>query len=228
MRTGRPAGGGFLESTSDVILIGVATVAAVVTTGTWLTGQLAALAFRGHWPPVSVGQALYAASMLPLHLSDPRQAWPAGMRGEMPGPFGFLGAGIVATAIVTAITTALARLALRHRPQHGFASSAAIGDALAERSVIARGAVVRPSLAGTRFAVTDAGVRIGQAIPSRARLACSVEDSVLVLAGRARARRHRSSSRGCTRGPARRSSPRSAPTCSWPPRCPGCAGGRSQ
>src|SRR5690242_20732475 len=107
----QPSGGGFLlDGVGDVLLIGALTLAAIVATATWLTGQLAALAFGGHWPPVSVGQALYAAWMLPLHLGDPRQAWPATVRGELPGPFGFLGAAIVATAIVAAIATALGRL----------------------------------------------------------------------------------------------------------------------
>jgi type IV secretion system protein VirD4 len=183
MRAQRSAGGGFLlDGVSDVLLIGALSIAAIVTTVTWLTGQIAALAFKGHWPPVSVGQALYAAWMLPLHLGDPRQAWPAGVRSELPGPFGFLGAAIVATTIVAAITMTLGRLALRHRPQRGFASTSAIAGALAERAVIDRAAVVRPSLAGARVQVTDAGVRIGHAYPSGARLACSAEDSVLVLA----------------------------------------------
>src|SRR5512146_2496632 len=101
------ASGDVTDGASDVILIGMAAIAAIVMTGTWLTGQIAALTFHGEWPPVSIGQALHAAWTLPSHLSDPRQAWPASVRGELPGLFAFLGAGIVATAIVAGMMTAL-------------------------------------------------------------------------------------------------------------------------
>jgi type IV secretion system protein VirD4 len=89
---------------------------------------------------------------------------------------------VLLVVAVALIAVALGWPRLRSRPQRGYASRAAITGALSERSVIARGPVVRPSLAGRKIAAADAGVRIGRAVPSGMPLACSAEDSVLVLA----------------------------------------------
>lgn len=134
------------ENASDVILLFALTIVAVFTTGTWLTGQLAAFLFRGHWPPVSFGQALTAAWRLPADVRDPRMAWPAGVRSQLPGPAGFLVAGIVASLAVMVIMLVLGSWALSYRPQRGFASRAQIRASLSRRAVIRRGPVVRPSL----------------------------------------------------------------------------------
>jgi hypothetical protein len=131
---------------SDVLLIVVLGLIILAATGTWLTGQLAALFFRGAWPPVSIGQAMAAASRLPAHLDDPRQAWPPGVRHELPGPAGFLVAGATTLVILTGITVVLVQNGQRLRPHHGYASRAEIQAVLSEKAVIARGPVVRPSL----------------------------------------------------------------------------------
>jgi hypothetical protein len=138
--------GGVPDNATDVILLFCLTIVAVVSTGTWLTGQLAALFFHGDWPPVSIGQALAAAWRLPGHVHNPRLAWPASARPQLPGPFGFLVAGIAATLAVMVIMLALGSWALRHRPQRGFASRAQIKATLSERAVVKRGTVIRPSL----------------------------------------------------------------------------------
>lgn len=138
--------GDILESTTDVILLFSLTIIAVISTGAWLTGQLAALLFRGDWPPVSIGQSLTAAWRLPADVRDPRQAWPASVRPELPGPAGFLVAGILASLAVMAIMLWLGSWALSHRPRRGFASRAEIRATLSERAVLRRGPVVRPSL----------------------------------------------------------------------------------
>ena len=145
MRNPRQPGGVF-DNATDIVLFVSLTIVAVVTTGTWLTGQFAALLFHGDWPPVSIGQALAAAWRLPVDVHDPRLAWPASARPQLPGPFGFLVAGIVAFLAVMVIMLALGSWALRHRPQRGFASRAQIKATLSERAVVKRGTVVRPSL----------------------------------------------------------------------------------
>jgi hypothetical protein len=134
------------DNAADVILLFALTILAVVSTGTWLTGQLAALYFRRHWPAVSIGQALTAAWRLPGDVHDPRLAWPASVRPELPGPVGFLVAGIAASLTVMVIMLALGSWALSYRPQRGFASRAQIKSTLSERAVVKRGTVVRPSL----------------------------------------------------------------------------------
>ena len=138
--------GGVFDNATDVILLVSLSIVAVISTGTWLTGQLATLFFRGEWPPVSVGQALTAAWRLPGDLRDPRSAWPAGVRPQMPGPFGFLVAWIVASLVVLVVVLVLGSWALRHRSQRGFASHAQIQATLSERAVVKRGPVVRPSV----------------------------------------------------------------------------------
>jgi type IV secretion system protein VirD4 len=138
--------GDIFENASDLILLFSLTLAAVVSTGTWLTGQLAALLFRRDWPPVSIGQALTAAWRLPGDVRDPRLAWPASVRPQLPGPAGFLVAGILASLAVMAIMLWLGSWALSHRPQRGYASRDQIKATLSERAVIRRGPVVRPSL----------------------------------------------------------------------------------
>src|ERR1700743_1330520 len=100
------------DSPADVALLFSLTAIAVVSTGTWLTGQLAALLFRGHWPAVSIGQALIAAWRLPGDVRDPPLAWPASVRVQLPGPGGFLVAGIIASLLVMVIMLALGSWAL--------------------------------------------------------------------------------------------------------------------
>jgi type IV secretory pathway TraG/TraD family ATPase VirD4 len=173
---------GVADDAGDLLLIVVIGIAAALATWAWLTGELAALISHGAWPPISLGQAMAAAWDTPAHLGDPRQAWPSQFRNQLPGPALFAVAAFLASVIAAGLGALVAVSAMRHRTQRGFASRAALHP-LTERAVIARAAVVRPSLAGGRgIQVTDAGVRIGRAVPYGARLACSAEDSVMLLA----------------------------------------------
>lgn len=138
--------GGMLQDTSDIVLIMVIGLIVVAAIGTWLTGQVAALLSHGAWPPVSIGQALAVAPRLPGHLGDPRQAWPASVRQELPGLPGFLVAGVTTLVILAGITVVLVQNGLRRRSQRGYASRAEIQAVLSEKAVIARGPVVRPSM----------------------------------------------------------------------------------
>jgi type IV secretion system protein VirD4 len=149
MRQARQTGDMF-DNTGDVLLLIFLTVAAVSSTWSWLTGQLAALFSHGDWPPVSIGQALAAAWRLPAHLRDPRMAWPASVRAQLPGPLGFWLAGIASLVAVSVIMLVLGAWALSRRPQRGFASAAEIRAALSERAVTRRAHVVRPSLRDRR------------------------------------------------------------------------------
>lgn len=184
----RPA---FGDSAGDLVLLAVLAVITLLGAGTWLTGELAALLFHGRWIPVSFPAAVGAAFALPGHLGDPRQAWPAPDRPDLPGAAGFAVTGLLACALLATVTVLVARSWIRRHPQRGFASHQHLRDTLAERAVIARAPVVRPSLAAKRkgrgpkarrIEVTDAGVRIGRTVPSGAAVACSAEDSVITLA----------------------------------------------
>ena len=173
---------GIADTASDAILIGLLVTAVTAGLGTWLAGQLAALLFTGRWPPVSFATGLDAAFRLPGHLANPRLAWPVAVQRDLPGPAGFAVGALLSLAVIATVAFVLVRRLAGSRPRRGFASRADLRAALTVPAVLARGSVVRPSLAGTKYPVEEAGVRLGRAIPSRLPLACSAEDSVLLLA----------------------------------------------
>jgi type IV secretory pathway TraG/TraD family ATPase VirD4 len=171
-----------MDGPYDYVIIGLAAVALVAGGGVWLTGQVAGLLFRGTWPPVGFPQALAVAVALPHYWSDPRQAWPAAARHSLPGLPGFAVAAMIVLAGSGAVAACIVRRLSRLHPDRGLASHAQLKAALAEPAVIARVAVIRPSLAGKRVQVSDVGVRLGRSVPARIPLAVSAEDSVLTVA----------------------------------------------
>src|SRR5512133_2584894 len=54
----------------------------------WATGQAAGLVFGHTWPDVSPADVAHVLWHLPHHWSDPALAWPADVRGPLPGPVG--------------------------------------------------------------------------------------------------------------------------------------------
>ena len=171
-----------LDGPHDYLIASLILVITLAGGGAWVTGQLAGLVFHGAWPPVSFGQALAAAVALPRHWRDPRQAWPAAARPDLPGLTGFAAAGgLVLAALAAAVVAGMRGFAARH-PRRGLASPAQLRATLSEKAVIARGPVIRPSLAGRTITVAAVGVRLGRSVPGSLRLAASAEDSVLNIA----------------------------------------------
>jgi type IV secretory pathway TraG/TraD family ATPase VirD4 len=174
---------GFGGSASDIVLLGAIAVVAVTGAGTWLTGQVAGLLFDQRWPSVSFPAAVEAAMALPRHLGDPREAWPAGARPDLPGAAGFAVSALLTLLLLGTAAVLGAREWSRRRPRQGFASHARMRQTLSEKAIIKRGPAVRPSLGkGRRIRVEDVGVRAGRADPAGIPLALSIEDSVLLLA----------------------------------------------
>jgi type IV secretion system protein VirD4 len=173
---------GIADTAADAVLLGLLAAAVAVSSATWLAGQLAGLIFLGRWPSLSLADGLEAAAHLPAHLSDPRQAWPASARHELPGgilPFAL--SGLLALAVLSVAAAWTVRRAMARHRRRGFASRADLNASLAVKAVTARGKTVRPSLAG-KIVVEDVGIRLGRAVPSGLPLACSAEDSVEILA----------------------------------------------
>jgi len=88
----------------------------------WATGQLAGLAFGHTWPDVSPADVAHVMLHLPHHWNDPALAWPADVRGPLPGPAGMYTsfAGVVG-GISGGTAAALRHLpgrAAGHRPGH--------------------------------------------------------------------------------------------------------------
>jgi type IV secretion system protein VirD4 len=78
----------------------------------WVTGQLAGLAFGHTWLDVSPADVASLLWQLPQHWSDPQLAWPADVRGPLPGPAGMYA---TFTGLVGGITGGTAAV-LRHLP----------------------------------------------------------------------------------------------------------------
>jgi hypothetical protein len=68
----------------------------------WLTGQLAGLLFGHAWLRLDPGELAATVIRLPFVLDDPKRAWPAEARAELPGPV-----GMYATAAVVALASAV-------------------------------------------------------------------------------------------------------------------------
>lgn len=83
-----PASLGFVE-----VLIGIVGGVSIMV---WAGAQLAALIGHGQPLEVTVGQALEAAVRLPENMSDPRMAWPAPARHQLPGPVLYWAASMLA------------------------------------------------------------------------------------------------------------------------------------
>jgi type IV secretion system protein VirD4 len=54
----------------------------------WATGQTAGLVFGQTWLELSPGDVAHVLWHLPPHWSEPALAWPADVRGPLPGPAG--------------------------------------------------------------------------------------------------------------------------------------------
>ena len=86
---------------NDTPLFIVIGVVAVIGGLVWLTGQVAGLLASGTWPDVSLAELPGILARLRDHAGDPAAAWPAGVRGRLPGPVGMYAtlAGILATPL---------------------------------------------------------------------------------------------------------------------------------
>jgi hypothetical protein len=119
---------GLADSTGDIVLLVLLTVALAVMAGTWLTGQLAALLFRGWWPDVGVTAAWQATLELPGHLADPRLAWSAAVRPDLPGPPGFVVAAFLTVSCLAAIVAGTLRWRIGRYPRQGLPPAPSCGS----------------------------------------------------------------------------------------------------
>ncbi len=92
-----------------VLWLVAAAMAAIVLV--WMTGALAGLVFGGAPVETGAAEAIEVALRLPLHLGDPRLAWPSAARQGLPGPVVmYLVIATEAIAIGVAVARALPRL----------------------------------------------------------------------------------------------------------------------
>jgi type IV secretion system protein VirD4 len=88
----------------------------------WASGQLAGLVFGQTWLELSPADVAHVLWHLPQYWSDPALAWPAQVRGPLPGPVGMYGAfaGLVGglSGGTAAVLRHLPGRAAGHRPGH--------------------------------------------------------------------------------------------------------------
>jgi type IV secretion system protein VirD4 len=88
----------------------------------WASGQAAGLVFGHTWLELSPADVTQVLWHLPQHWSDPALAWPAQVRGPLPGPAGMYGAFAGLVVGLSGGTAAVARhlpgRAGGHRPGH--------------------------------------------------------------------------------------------------------------
>lgn len=173
---------GMLDQPSDVITVAIFGVAVSLVLAVYATGEVAGLISHLSLPAVGVAQIGRILGALPRHLGDPKQAWPAEDRGELPGPLGFAVAGTLVLAVVGVLASLVVRRVARRRSTRGFASRRHLDSALTEKAVLSRGPVVRPSVASGKYELEDVGVRAGATIPGGTPVALSSENSVVMLA----------------------------------------------
>jgi hypothetical protein len=92
------------QSNDTLLLVAIGTV--VVVGGlVWLTGQLAGLLASGSWSAVPLSELPGILAGLRQHPGDPAAAWPADVRGQLPGPLGMYAtlAGILATPLALGV-----------------------------------------------------------------------------------------------------------------------------
>jgi hypothetical protein len=104
------------QDMDGVLLVAVGVVMALVGL-VWLAGQVAGLLAGDGWPEVSVAELPCILARLPKHLADPAGAWPAAVRGRLPGP----GSMYATLALLLAVPVLLGTLAvwLRRRRSTG-------------------------------------------------------------------------------------------------------------
>jgi hypothetical protein len=88
------------QANDTLLLLAIGTLL-VVSGLVWLVGQVAGLLASGVWPEVPLTELPGILAHLRDHVGDPAAAWPADVRGGLPGPVGMYAAlaGILATPV---------------------------------------------------------------------------------------------------------------------------------
>src|SRR6266542_2716374 len=103
------------DEASDRLLMVAILAALGVTVLLWVVGQVAAVLFGDHhWLQVGLGEMAGVPLHLIHHPGDPALAWPAGVRGQLPGPVGMY----VALVLVLSLPAVLFGLVAGNRFGH--------------------------------------------------------------------------------------------------------------
>ncbi len=126
------------SSSSDMPgLIGLGVVLIAPVCVVWLAGALAGLLATGRPLQIGLAGAARVLTRLPSHLARPGLAWPANLRGQLPGPLALqISLAVSAVLILALLAAALILFAwVNRRGAHGRAASFASRSELAELRV---------------------------------------------------------------------------------------------
>ncbi|GLY33406.1 hypothetical protein Kisp02_67710 [Kineosporia sp. NBRC 101731] len=173
-------GRALLDGPADYLLAGLLGLSVLVGVGTWACGQLAGLLFGQTWLNVSLGQSFSIVADLPGHWSDPRQAWPAATRADLPGRAGMLLCALMVLVALALLVLMVLGRAGRSRQVRGFASRAQLAQLLSPKAALAKAAWLRPNLPSQLVQAADVMVDLGRA--GGRQVATAIDVSVLLLA----------------------------------------------
>jgi hypothetical protein len=108
------------QDVDGVLLLAVGVIVALVGL-VWLAGQIGGGLVGGGGPEVPLAELPGILARLPKHLTDPARAWPAAVRGRLPGPAGMY----LTLALLLAVPVVLGTLAVwwRRRRSTGAGSA---------------------------------------------------------------------------------------------------------
>lgn len=172
-RPGRTGG------TSDDLVLWLLGILSGIVGLVWTTAQLAALLSSHRAVHLNFGDVPAVLGEWAKNPGDPRLAFPAGVRSDLPGPVLMY----VATAVCLTAAGAAVWALLRHAggTESGYAGRREIRDQLSLQAVRRRGKQTRPSLDARRAAPREVGLHLGRDIKTGIALYGSVEDSYLYL-----------------------------------------------
>jgi len=133
----------------------------------WLTAGLAGLLLGSGWPAGGLTRSGLVLRHLPANMADPRRAWPADVRANLPGPAGFYAVAAVLLAVIVAVAFAVYR-PRRRFPSSGRARWATRGD-------------LRPLVVDDDPAMWPGRIALGRADAGGRQLAAEPRHSVCVL-----------------------------------------------
>jgi type IV secretory pathway TraG/TraD family ATPase VirD4 len=159
-----------------LLAAGLALAAAIAGIG-WLVAFTAAAA-AGHHLQLDLAAAAHALLDWPHHIENPRLAYPAANRAQLPGPFVMYLAVAVVTAAFAATAFGVVQIAGRTRvsTRRGYASPLEVRRALSAKAARSRGSVT-----SRRATTGQATVALGTDVRSHQKLFGAAEDSYLYL-----------------------------------------------
>jgi type IV secretion system protein VirD4 len=140
---------------ADLLLAAIVALGVGVGLVVWLTGEIAALLAHGRWPAVSPAAALSILAEMPGTFGHPANAWPAGVRNQLPtSAWWFVAAAAItlsAAAGLVAAGLSLTRLA------HAGPRPGASGPVVRRPRPRPRGRIPAPSPRASPGAIAPSG-----------------------------------------------------------------------